>query len=404
MQDQGGWLNRDIIQKFAEYATASWGKTGLGDRVKHWAVLNEPTRHALFGHGIRFPRAWFSPDGPICSPLFITRTWHRELHCRHSARSVPALSSLAQCSRCSRHGHLPVADEDYRAAERFDAMWNGTCLDPLLRGSYPSSVANDFTPLIMEGDLVTTRQQIDYLGVNYYTPMYITYDPQSLFGAWFGARPPNMPSTAMDWPIDAAGLTEGLIRLRDHYGNPEVYVTENGACFNDLPGADGTVSDVDRITYLRAHLAAAQDALEVGVKLRGYFVWSLLDNFEWQEGYSRRFGVIYVDFQDAQACAKGVVPVVSDTYQRLTLCFRNSRGDEALAAQPLFPRQQPNCDGARSLAHHGTTTSYGVRLFVFLPPVLSRRLTHFLEALHKLSYWIKPAPEEVVFPTTAANG
>jgi beta-glucosidase len=156
----------------------------------------------------------------------------------------------------------------------------------------------------MEGDLVTTRQRIDYLGVNYYTPMYITHDPQSLLGAWFGARPPNMPSTAMDWPIDATGLTEGLIRLRDHYGNPEVYVTENGACFNDLLGADGTVSDVDRIAYLRAHLAAAQDAITAGVKLHGYFVWSLLDNFEWQEGYSRRFGVIYVDFKTLKRTPK----------------------------------------------------------------------------------------------------
>jgi beta-glucosidase len=92
--------------------------------------------------------------------------------------------------------------------------------------------------------------------------------------------------------------------LRDHYGNPEVYVTENGACFNDLLGADGTVSDVDRIAYLRAHLAAAQDALKAGVKLRGYFVWSLLDNFEWQEGYSRRFGVVYVDFKTLKRTPK----------------------------------------------------------------------------------------------------
>jgi beta-glucosidase len=108
----------------------------------------------------------------------------------------------------------------------------------------------------------------------------------------------------MDWPIDAAGLTEGLIRLRDRYGNPDVYVTENGACFNDSLAADGTVSDVDRIDYLRAHLAAAQDALAAGVKLRGYFVWSLLDNFEWQEGYSRRFGVIYVDFKTLKRVPK----------------------------------------------------------------------------------------------------
>ena len=120
-----------------------------------------------------------------------------------------------------------------------------------------------------------------------------------------------MPSTAMGWPIDPTGLTEGLIRLRDHYGNPDVYVTENGACFSDSLATEGTVRDVDRIAYLRDHLAAVREAITVGVKLRGYFVWSLLDNFEWEEGYSRRFGVIYVDFKTLKRAPKA-------SYQWLT--------------------------------------------------------------------------------------
>ncbi len=194
--------------------------------------------------------------------------------------------------------------DDRRAAERFDAMWNGACLDPLMTGAYPAPVAADFAALAADGDLPTMRQPIDYLGVNYYAPMYVMHAPQSLFGAWFGAAPAGTRFTAMGWPIDAAGLTEELIRLRDRYGNPDLYVTENGACYDDPLAADGTVHDDDRIAYLREHLAAARRALAGGAKLRGYFVWSLLDNFEWAEGYSRRFGVVHVDFKTLKRTPK----------------------------------------------------------------------------------------------------
>ncbi len=136
--------------------------------------------------------------------------------------------------------------DDRRAAERFDAMWNGACLDPLTKGIYPPSVASDFAPLVAEGDFTTTQQPIDYLGVNYYSPMYIMDAPRSLFGAWFGAVPTSTRFTAMGWPVDAGGLTEELIRLRDRYGNPELYVTENGACYDDELSASGVVLDDER--------------------------------------------------------------------------------------------------------------------------------------------------------------
>jgi beta-glucosidase len=186
--------------------------------------------------------------------------------------------------------------DDQRAAELFDAMWNGASLDPLMKGSYPAAVANAFAPLIQAGDLATMHQPTDFLGVNYYSPMYIAHAPQSLFGAWFGAVPAGMRFTAIGWPIDGSGLTEELVGLRDRYGDPELYVTENGACYDDPVAADGTVHDDDRVAYLRDHIAAARRALTAGVKLRGYFVWSLLDNFEWAEGFSRRFGIVHVDF------------------------------------------------------------------------------------------------------------
>jgi len=300
LQDEGGWLNRDIAEKFAYYARVVAKR--LGDRVKHWAMLNEPNIHALFGHGV----GQHAP-GLTGLPNMLAASHHQNLA---QARALQALRAERTDFRLGTVISLQPArpssdrEEDRRAAERFDAMWNGACLDPLLKGSYPAPVAADFAPLIAAGDLATMQQPIDYLGVNYYAPMYVADAPQSLFGAWFGAVPEGIPRTAIGWPIDAGGLTEMLIRLRDRYGNPNLYVTENGACYDDALAGDGIVHDDDRVAYLRDHLAAARHALAAGVKLRGYFVWSLLDNFEWAEGYSRRFGITYVDFKTLKRTPK----------------------------------------------------------------------------------------------------
>lgn len=292
LQDQGGWINRDIAEKFADYARVVAKR--LGDRVKHWAMFNEPNVHAVFGHGV-------GNHAPGLTGLsnMLAAAHHQNLA---QGRALQALraehSDLRLGTVISLQPVRPASERevDRHAAERFDAMWNGAYLDPLIKGSYPAEVATDFAPLTAPGDLATIKQRIDYLGVNYYAPMYITDAPASLFGAWFGAVPAGTRFTSIGWPIDAGGLTEELIRLRDRYGDPELYVTENGACYDDPIAADGTVHDEDRIAYLREHLAAAHRAIEAGVKLRGYFVWSLLDNFEWAEGYSRRFGIVNVDF------------------------------------------------------------------------------------------------------------
>ena len=160
------------------------------------------------------------------------------------------------------------------------------------------------------------QQPIDFFGVNYYAPAWVAEAPQSLFGAWFGPAPAGTRFTDIGWPIDAGGLAEALIRLRDQYGNPETYVTENGACYNDHFAADGIVHDDDRTAYLRDHIAAARRALADGVKLKGYFAWSLLDNFEWAEGYSRRFGLIHVDFASQKRTPKASFAFMADTIKR----------------------------------------------------------------------------------------
>jgi beta-glucosidase len=312
LQEQGGWRNRDIAEKFADYARVVARR--LGDRVRHWAMFNEANVHALFGHG-------FGSHAPGVSglPNMLAAIHHQNLAAGRALQTLRAERATLRLGTVSSVQPVRPSSgraEDGAAVTRFDAMWNGAILDPLFKGGYPAAVADDFAPLIMNDDLQTIRQPVDFLGVNYYAPMYVAAAPQSLFGAWFGATPPGTRFTAFGWPIDAGGLTDALIRLRDDYGNPQVYVTENGACYDDPLGADGIVHDADRIAYLREHLAAARAALAAKCNLRGYFVWSLLDNFEWGEGYSRRFGIVHVDFKSLKRTPKASFAFLADAIKR----------------------------------------------------------------------------------------
>ena len=312
LQDQGGWLKRDIADKFADYARIVARR--LGDRVKHWAMFNEPNIHALFGYGM----GGHAP-GLKGLPNFLAASHHQNLA---QGRALQALRAERADLRLGTVINIspvrPSSDrkEDRRAAERFDAFWNGAFLDPLFKGSYPAAVAAEMAPLIVGDDLKAIQQPIDFFGLNYYAPAWVANAPQSLFGAWFGAVPAGMRFTAIGWPIDAGGLNDVLNRFRDQYGNPEIYVTENGACYDDKMAGNGTVQDDDRTAYLRDHIAAARRALADGAKLRGYFAWSLLDNFEWSEGYSRRFGIIHVDFASQKRTPKASFGFLSDTIKR----------------------------------------------------------------------------------------
>jgi beta-glucosidase len=312
LQERGGWLNRDTSKAFADYARVVAAK--LGDRVKHWATFNEPNVHAVFGHGMGS-----HAPGLKGQPHMLAAMHHQNLaHGRAVAALRAERADLRVGTVISQQPVRPSSDrdEDRRAVVRFDAMWNGACLDPLLKGSYPHPVAAEFAPLVADGDLQAIYQPIDFLGVNYYSPMYVADAPHSLFDAWFGALPAGTRLTAMGWPIDPGGLAEELIHLRKRYGDLDVYVTENGACFDDTVAADGSVHDDARVAFLRDHIAAARRALAAGVKLRGYFVWSLLDNFEWAEGYRRRFGIVRVDFATQKRTPKSSFAYLAQMTQR----------------------------------------------------------------------------------------
>ena len=311
LQDEmGGFAGRDCAAHFADYAEVVAGR--LGDRVGHWITLNEPWVYATLGHlrGLHAPGR--------ANPWVFLRVVHHQLlghglaaerlRARHAATQVGLSLNLSPI--------YPATDsEGDRAAARLaDQAVNRLFLDPLIRGRYPEPLWSRlrlFRSPIAPGDMVTIAAPLDFVGVNYYTRARVRrawYVP--FLGLWPEGFPVGMGSATpeaegresgrryseMGWEVYPAGLFEMLWLLKTEYGNPPVYVTENGAAYPDTLTADGRVHDEARRDYLEQHLSVIAAAARAGVDARGYFVWSLMDNFEWTYGYDRRFGLVYVDF------------------------------------------------------------------------------------------------------------
>ena len=313
LEDAGGWPARQTAFRFAEYAEAI-GRV-LGDRVHIWTTLNEPWCSAFLGYcsGSHAP-------GRTDPAAALAAAHH--LNLAHGL-AVRALRRAAPGARCSvtlnLHHARGASAADADAVRRVDAVANRIFLGPMLTGRYPADLIDDTASItdwafVHPGDEQTIAAPLDVLGVNYYAPVLVrrwdgSAPRQSADGHRPGSRsafpgceeveflPMPGPRTAMGWPIDPAGLTELLMRLhRDHPGIP-LMITENGATFEEEADVDGRVHDARRIGYLRDHLAAAKAAMDAGADLRGYFVWSLMDNFEWARGYSKRFGIVRVDYR-----------------------------------------------------------------------------------------------------------
>ena len=293
LQDAGGWLARDTADRFADYAAVV--ADALGDRMRMWITLNEPVVATWNGHvegshapGLRLGTGAF----PVAHHLLLAH-----------GRAVPVLRSAnpdVPVGITNNYGPChPASDAeaDVAAARLQDILRNRLYTDPVLLGRYPDEFAELAAGTVHDGDLAAISAPLDFLGVNYYFPELVRADPAGVFGTapveW-----PDAPRTAFDWPVVPDGMRQTLVDLRDRYGAglPPVYVTENGAAYDDVVGPDGTVDDGDRVSYLDAHLRAVRTAMDAGVTVRGYFCWSLLDNFEWAEGFSKRFGLVHVDF------------------------------------------------------------------------------------------------------------
>jgi beta-glucosidase len=206
-------------------------------------------------------------------------------------------------------------EEDRQAARRLDAYLNRQFLDPALLGAVSRKTVELFGrdwPEWSAGELARIRQSIDFLGINYYLRLVVRDDPAAGIARARGVLEPNCPQTAMGWEIYPQGMLEILQGVKDRYGDVPLYITENGAAYDDVLRPNGDVDDRARIEYLRTHLQAAARAIEAGVDLRGYFLWSLLDNFEWQAGFSKRFGIVYVDYPTQRRFAKASARFYAD--------------------------------------------------------------------------------------------
>ena len=296
-QDAGGWAVRDTALRFAEYAAMMADE--LGDVVEGWITHNEPWVVAFLGHayGRKAPgiRDW---------PTALTVAHHLLLS---HGLAVDALRSRVNTPVGITLNLNPMRGEE-AAADRMDAHQNRWFLDPVLRGTYPVEMLEHYQrvfgplPVLNPEDLDVISRPIDFLGVNYYNPTWVRESAELPLLA--EQVPARGHTTAMGWPVDASGLYDLLLRLRADYGDLEIWITENGAAFDDETLVDGVVEDPSRVAFLRDHVDALGRAAAAGVKVRRYHAWSLLDNFEWEHGYDKRFGIVRVDFDTQERTLK----------------------------------------------------------------------------------------------------
>jgi len=318
LENAGGWTARDTAGRFADYAAIVAG--ALGPEVGMWATHNEPWCAAWIGYG-----TGNHAPGRRDLGLAVAATHHLLLGHGRAVQAIRAAVPGAQVG--IDLNLLPVRpasdhDDDRAAARRADGNLNRLFLDPVLRGEYPADMLAHYArhrpgfEVVQSGDLAVIAEPLDFLGVNFYGPMKVCAPTRMAearaAGYWVPAAPPTDPlnadlrdvevhrpgfeRTPMDWEVEPGALTELLLRVRDDYGPRPLHVLENGRASDDYVSPDGEVRDPERIAYLAGHLGAVLDAIAAGVDVRGYFVWSLMDNFEWGHGFSKRFGLTWVDY------------------------------------------------------------------------------------------------------------
>jgi len=302
LEDAGGWPARATVDAFCEYVEVVAGR--LGDRVGHWITHNEPWVVSWLGYGFGA-----HAPGRVSERDALAAAHHVLLS---HGRAVEILRSASPQARVGITLNLDHPDPassdpaDVAATQWVDGFHNRWYLDPIFRGSYPADMVDawaDLLPDIHDGDLAEIATPIDFLGVNNYSSPLVAADPDG--GRAQIVRRADAEHTDMGWEITPDGFHDLLVRLKRDYDPPAIYVTENGAAFSDVRSHDGTIGDPERQGYLDDYLHAAARALAEDVPLRGYFAWSLLDNFEWAWGYWKRFGLVYVDFATLERIPKG---------------------------------------------------------------------------------------------------
>ncbi|MBX9243959.1 beta-glucosidase [Actinotalea ferrariae] len=316
LEDAGGWPARDTALRFGEYGRKV--VETYGDRVKVWTTLNEPwcSSYLGYGSGVHAPGRTSDADA-------LAAVHHLNLGHGLAGRAVREILGEGATLSLTLNLHVarpddPTSAEDRDAARKIDALANRAFLNPVLDGYYPEDLLADTSAItdwsfVQDGDLEITHTGLDVLGVNFYSTQRVrryTFEHEKTMAdghgasaatAWPGADDVEFlvqpgPYTAMGWNIDPSGMTELLVGLSKTYPELPLMITENGAAFDDVVSEDGRVHDVDRVSYVHRHLDAVGEAMEAGADVRGYFVWSLMDNYEWAYGYHRRFGIIRIDY------------------------------------------------------------------------------------------------------------
>jgi beta-glucosidase len=318
LEDRGGWVNRSTVDAFLEYANAVSAR--FGDRVKRWITHNEPWCTSVLGYaqGDHAPGRKSWPDALVAAHHILLSHGHAVPLLRGNVRDAEVGITL-NTSPCVPASPSP-ADRD--AARQFDGELNRWFLDALYLGSYPQDVVEAHAraghlpkglDFVRPGDFAAITAPTDFLGLNYYTRAVVR--SEAIAEEANEARTIPLPDPAeltdMEWEVYPQGLTESLLRIHADYAPRALVITENGAAYATAPDRDGSVDDTRRCDYLRRHLRACLDAIEAGVPLRGYFLWTLLDNFEWAWGFSRRFGIVWVDFETQERILKASAQLYS---------------------------------------------------------------------------------------------
>ena len=298
LQDQGGWVNRATCKAFAQYVQTAYEV--LGDRIKYWITLNEPYIASIYGHlvgshapGIKnFKTAMAAAHHQLLAHGYAVKVL------RQSKHKIGISLNLAPI--------IPENTESEEAAQYFDLIHDKFYLEALYKGNYPKEILKQMpwlNDLILPGDMQIISTPTDFLGINYYSPIEAETDPDNpFFGVKLSSGKKNPYSQLFD--VNPQKMGELLESVWKTYHPPEIFITENGTCVEDTIGSDGKIHDFYRQEYLRMHIEEVLRAKHAGVPLSGYFVWSLLDNFEWTFGYQRRFGLVYVDFDTQKRTIK----------------------------------------------------------------------------------------------------
>lgn len=302
LQDKGGWASRDSIQWFTEYTNVV--TKHYGDKIKHWATFNEPFVISFVSH-------WQGRHAPGIKSLPTALKVAHHLHLSHG-KAIPVIRENVDNAKAGivmdLHHYIPKTDSeaDIAAAKRQENLYNYWFADPVFKGQYPAELVDYLGDALDEIDLDEIGDAcvpLDFVGINYYMLNRVEHAEDTNELKTRVVPDENAIITEMNWEVYPQGLYEQLMWLKNEYNVPAIYITENGASFDDT-FEDGAVHDVLRVNYFHGHLAAVQKAIDAGAPVRGYFAWSLMDNFEWALGYAKRFGIVHVDFDTLERTPK----------------------------------------------------------------------------------------------------